>query len=280
MSLHRIHLGSVLFLLVACGDSSTKFDPGRDASSDVERDAGDGEPEFDAGGEADASEPEFDAGSEPDAGSAGSEPELDAGSDAGDELDAGSDAGDELDAGSEPDASDELDAGSEPEPDAAVEPPDAGQPVPVNVLQNGSFEAWSNALPDHWFGSVTSIDASDVAKVTSGASDGTNALRLRNTLGTHKRFASQDMSLSAGRYTCTYQVRGTGDVRNGFYGTDYSSYSTYTTFSGGQEWRSVTYTFNLAQDVEDTFQLIISVRNTQGEHLLIDDVRCVKAPQP
>ncbi|MCY1002234.1 invertase recombinase-like protein [Myxococcus sp. MISCRS1] len=270
----------------------------------------------DAGGEIpDAGGEIPDAGGElPDAGvtpDAGNEP-ADAGNetpDAGGELpDAGNetpDAGGELpDAGNEtPDAGGDAgpgnetpdagtpDAGNEPSdagtPDAGGETPDAGggtpdaggEPPVVSVIANWGFEAWSGSLPDAWLGSKSNLAGSDVQKVTSGAFEGSNAARLTNASSTHRRFTTAAMTLPAGRYTCTYQVRGTGEVRNAFFDDDYSSYTGYTSVDTAT-WRQLTYTFNLAGDVFDTFELIFSIRNTSGEHLTFDDVRCTRAPQP
>ncbi|MBU8898345.1 invertase recombinase-like protein [Corallococcus sp. M34] len=170
------------------------------------------------------------------------------------------------------------DAGSET-PDAGTGTPDAGGPQVVNAIDNGGFEIWPGALPAQWFGSTSNILSSDVQKVTTGAYEGVNAARLVNTSGTHRRFSTLAKSMQKGRYTCSYQVRGSGEIRNAFFSTDYSSYSGYTT-ARPQEWTQVSYSFNLAADVFDTFELIFSIRNTTGEHLLLDDVRCTRAAEP
>ncbi|MGE6762943.1 invertase recombinase-like protein [Corallococcus interemptor] len=257
MKLFRVCLTSLLVLAVACGDSTSPETPDAGQSRP---DAGAGVP--DAGSEQD------DAGTEPaDAGSeppdSGTEP-TDAGTeptDAGTEpTDAGSGA---TDAGSEPtDAGSGTDAGTEPS---------AG-----NVIDNGGFEQWPNALPALWSGGESNIE--EVQKVTTQVFEGVNAARLINTSGTHRRFTTAAKSMPAGKYSCTYQARGTGEVRNAWFGTTYSSYSGYTSLSG-QTWTQVTYNFNLANPIFDTFELIFSVRNTTGEHVVIDNVRCVRAPE-
>ncbi|MCP3097902.1 invertase recombinase-like protein [Myxococcus sp. K15C18031901] len=231
-----------------------------------------------------------DAGNEtPDSGSetpdAGNET-PDSGSETPDSGSETPDAGNETpDSGSEtPDAGNETpDSGSETpdagSPDAGGETPDAGEPPVVSVIDNWGFETWSGALPERWLGSKSNLTADAVQKVTTGAYEGTNAARLSNASSTHKRFTTEAKSMRAGRYSCTYQVRGNGDIRNAFFSDDYSSYSSYTSVSGSA-WKPVSYTFNLANDVFDTFELIFSIRNTSGEGLVVDDVRCLRAAEP
>ncbi|NTX04466.1 invertase recombinase-like protein [Myxococcus sp. CA040A] len=231
-----------------------------------------GEVTPDAGGELpDAGEVTPDAGGElPDAGEVTP--------DAGGEL---PDAGGELpDAGGEtPDAGGELPDAGGGTPDAGGGTPDAGEPPVVSVIGNWGFEVWPDALPAQWFGSKSNIDSGAVQKVTTNAFEGVNAVRLTNASSTHRRFTTLAKSMPAGRYSCTFQARGTGDVRNAFFDDDYSSYSSYTSVDT-TAWTQVTYNFNLASDVFDTFELIFSVRNTSGENLLLDDVRCMRAAEP
>ncbi|MCP3143589.1 invertase recombinase-like protein [Pyxidicoccus sp. QH1ED-7-1] len=268
-------LTALLVFVAACGGESK---PGVTPDAGQTRpDAGEGTP--------DAGDATPDAGSEtPDAGG-----ELpDAGEvppDAGTETpDAGAevpDAGSETpDAGSEtPDAGSETpDAGSET-PDAGSETPDGGGEPGVSVIDNWGFEEWPGALPELWFGSASNITTDSVQKVTTSAFEGVNAVRLTNASGTHRRFSTGAKSMPAGRYSCTFQARGTGDVRNAFFDDEYSSYSSYTSVDTAT-WTQVAYSFNLTSDVFDTFELIFSVRNTSGEHLSIDDVRCTRAAEP
>ncbi|NRD44923.1 invertase recombinase-like protein [Corallococcus exiguus] len=260
MTLFRVCLTSLLVLVVACGgDSNPAETP----------DAGQTRP--DAGTETpDSGNPLPDSGTEtPDAG----EETPDSGTET---PDAGSET---PDAGIEtPDSGTETpDAGTDPT-DAGSGNPDAGGPTEVNVIDNGGFEEWPGATPALWSGSTTNIEEA-ARKITTQAFEGVNAAQLINTSATHRRFTTVAKSMAAGRYSCTYQARGTGDVRNAWFGTDYSSYSAYTSVDS-RTWTQVSYNFNLANSVFDTFELIFSVRNTSGDHLLIDDVRCVRAPEP
>ena len=260
MKLFRVCLTSLLVLAVACGGDST---------SPETPDAGQSRPDAGAGVP--------DSGTEPD--DAGTEP-TDAGSETPDSGTETPDSGTETpDSGTEPtDAgSGTSDAGTDAGSGTSDAGTDAGtEPTVVNVIDNGGFEEWPNALPALWSGSTSNIE--EVQKVTTQAFEGVNAARLINTSGTHRRFSTAAKSMPAGKYSCTYQARGTGDVRNAWFGTDYSSYSAYTSISG-QTWTQVTYNFNLASPVFDTFELIFSVRNTTGEHVIIDNVRCVRAPE-
>ncbi|QSQ17570.1 invertase recombinase-like protein [Myxococcus landrumensis] len=273
-------LTSLLVLLVACGGSDPAETP--DAGQ-TPRDAGNEQPDSgsdrpDAGGETPDS-----GGGTPDSG--GEVP--DSGSETPDSGGGVPDSGSETpDSGGEvPDSGSETpDSGSET-PDSGSETPDGGSGnpdgggAPVSVIGNWGFEEWPGALPTRWFGSTSNIANVDVQKVTAQAFEGVNAVRLVNPSATHKRFSTEAMTMPSGRYTCTYQARGEGEVRNAFYGTDYSSYSSYTTVNP-DAWKAVTYQFNVATDIFDTFELIFSVRNTLGGHVLIDDVRCTRTPEP
>ncbi|QSQ19143.1 invertase recombinase-like protein [Pyxidicoccus parkwayensis] len=309
MTLFRVCLTSLLVIVVACGDSNPEVTPDDgqalpDAGNGTP-DAGNGTPDAgsvtpDAGnGTPDAGDGTPDAGDEtPDAGNQTSDAgnqTSDAGNEAPDAGNQTSDAGNETpdagnqtsDAGNEtPDAGNETpdagsgtsDAGSGTS-DAGSGTPDAGQNPDVSVIDNWGFEEWPGALPSMWFGSKSNIDISGVQKVTTNAFEGLNAVRLTNSSSTHRRFTTLAKSMRAGRYSCTFQARGTGDVRNAFFSDDYSTYSGYTSVDTTQ-WTRVAYNFNLANDVFDTFELIFSVRNTSGENLLIDDVRCARAAEP
>ncbi|WP_246357105.1 invertase recombinase-like protein [Pyxidicoccus fallax] len=249
----RVCLTSLLVVVVACGDSNPVATP-------------------------DAGQTLSDAGSKtPDA----STETPDASTETPDASTETPDAGNETpDAGTEtPDAGTETpDAGNET-PDAGNETPDAGTEPEANVIDNWGFEEWPGALPAMWFGSTSNIATDEVQKVQTNAFEGLNAVRLINASTTHKRFSTQAKSMPAGRYSCTFQARGTGEVRNAFFGGDYSNYSAYTAVNT-PNWTRLAYNFNLAADVLDTFELIFSVLNTRGEHLLIDDVRCVRAAEP
>ncbi|TSC32461.1 invertase recombinase-like protein [Corallococcus sp. Z5C101001] len=274
MALFRTCLASLLILVVACGDSDPEVTPdagqtSRDSGTET-RDSGTETP--DSGTETP------DSGTEtPDSGTE----TPDSGTETPDSGTETPDSGSETpDAGTEtPDSGTETpDSGTET-PDSGTETPDAGTGVVGNVIDNWGFEEWPGELPAKWLGSKSNFTSDVVRKETTNAFEGVNAVRLVNPSATHKRFTTLAKSMPAGRYSCTYQVRGTGEVRNAFFSDDYSSYSSYTTVSSSA-WKQLAYNFNLAADVFDTFELIFSVRNTSGDHLLLDDVRCVRAEEP
>lgn len=252
----RACLPLALLFLFACGTDPAAIAP--DA----------GETQTDAGHQpVDAGEEPVDAGEEP--VDAGEEP-VDAGEEP---VDAGEDP---ADAGEDP-----VDAGEDPV-DGGEDPVDAGEdPVEEELIDNGGFEQWGSTLPDAWFGSTSNIPSEGVLKDTLFPFEGDNACTLVNTSGTHKRFTTAARHAPAGRYDCTYMVRGQGEIRNAFFATDYSSYTSYTSVND-DDWRELSYEFNLANDVHDTFEFIFSVRNTDASrgHLVIDDVSCRRRPEP
>ncbi|PKN56874.1 MAG: invertase recombinase-like protein [Deltaproteobacteria bacterium HGW-Deltaproteobacteria-14] len=157
---------------------------------------------------------------------------------------------------------------------------DAVIPQADNVIAEGSFEQWSAGLPVGWFGGASNLASDSVVEDTSAAHDGVRACQLINAGSTHKRFTTAPFALAAGHYSCTYWVRGAGEIRNARYAGDYSSYSSYTTIDA-DTWTPVSYAFNAAADVA-TFELIFSVRNTGATrgHLHLDDVRCARTDEP
>ena len=149
-----------------------------------------------------------------------------------------------------------------------------------NVFAEGSFELWQDGLPVGWVGSATNLGADGIFEDTSAAHDGVRACALVNASDTHKRVSSAPQRFAAGRYTCTYWVRGAGEIRTARYTGDYSSYTSYTTIDA-DGWREITYSFSLAADVP-AFELVFSVRNTSAGrgHLRIDDVSCTRELEP
>ncbi|MFA7616209.1 MAG: T9SS type A sorting domain-containing protein [Moheibacter sp.] len=149
-----------------------------------------------------------------------------------------------------------------------------------NILQNGSFENWTDGKPDFWLGSKTNIANSNVQE-SSDAYEGSKSVALINTGSTHKRFTTQGYNLLQNTsYTLTFYVKGVGDVRNAFYngndessGQGYSSYSDYT--AATSNWEKITYVFETGEDVTGV-QIIISVRNTGETGVLIDDAVLVE----
>ncbi len=172
-----------------------------------------------------------------------------------------------------------TDPGTPESTDVANDPSTDTDPGPVgdNVLAEGSFEAWAAGLPVGWVGAATNLSSDAIAEETGVAHDGVRSCRLTNTADGHKRFSTAPLALQAGTYACRAWARGQGEIRYGRYDGDYASYSGYTTIAG-DAWEPVDYAFNVAADTP-ALELIFSVRLTGEAGLVLDDVRCVRAPE-
>ncbi len=155
------------------------------------------------------------------------------------------------------------------------------------VVKNGSFEHWNSSSPNSWVGSKTNVGAelgdnvSEINEYSKSSKSCATSCQLVNRGDKHARLTTAGRSMKSGEYTCSYWVRGNGEIRNGFYdGESFSSYSGYT-LSAGNEWKKILYSFKLNADVEDSFELIFSFRNTGAENddLQIDDVACERTPE-
>lgn len=146
----------------------------------------------------------------------------------------------------------------------------------AQVVDSG-FETWTNDLPDGWFGERSSILAAAVTQATTNTQSGNFAVRLENATTDHKRFTTQNVTVTAGtEYTVTFWARGMGDVRVGVYdgrsGNGYSPYTPYVTVANNDDWTEYTLSANVVVDATNA-QFILSVRSTMApEHLVIDDV--------
>ena len=164
--------------------------------------------------------------------------------------------------------------------DHDINPGDDVPPQGPNLLNNGSFEIWNGGLPDYWVGNESNIQSDYITEINSGAYEGMRACKLENTSDTHKRFTTLPFSAVAGRYTCTYWVRGRGEIRNAYYDGDYSTYrpASYHAIDSST-WQPIRYQFTLVDDVAAIFEIVFSLRNTDAalDHLHIDDVRCSRA---
>ncbi|MDX9721934.1 MAG: hypothetical protein RBU37_14400, partial [Myxococcota bacterium] len=177
---------------------------------------------------------------------------------------------DELDEIDEPDEIDELD---ELDGDDEVIVP------PENVIENWDFELWQDELPIFWFGPESSIESGAIFQVSQNVYSGEHACGLVNGNNGHVRFATAMMSLPAGRYDCTFEARGTGEVRAGAYIDGDYRYGGYTTLSDS-DWQTISFDYNLAVDAVENNAFLFSVRNTSGEHVIVDHVVCARRPAP
>lgn len=146
------------------------------------------------------------------------------------------------------------------------------------INTNGGFEIWSGTWPDGWHGSKTSINASNVVLVTTGAHTGNNACQLVNTTNSHKRFSTQTVHVDNGtQYVISFWAKGNGQIRVALYdgretGSGYSDYSAYHVVNNA-DYQQYTDTLEAVMTTNDA-EFILSVRgtNADGEHLIIDDV--------
>jgi len=151
-----------------------------------------------------------------------------------------------------------------------------GASVNAQVFSSG-LEDWTNDLPDDFMGSKTNMGAGNVLQVTENPHGGSSAARLINATNSHKRFTTQNVAVVENTvYDFTFWVRGTGEVRTGFYDglSDEGTSYTYGTFyvSTGNEWVEVTQQVSCPPGATNA-QFVLSVRNTaEPEHLVVDDV--------
>jgi predicted extracellular nuclease len=153
-----------------------------------------------------------------------------------------------------------------------------GKTSSLAEIMNGSFEEWEDDLPNKWFG-----DASNIARSRVGMSEeayrGDYSAQLINESSTHNRFTSHAYAIKEGAsYEVSFKVKGNGEIRNGMYapgyhGNNYSPYSQYTLVES-DEWQNITWEYDAPGHGEA--ELIFSIRETSGEHLLIDDVVITK----
>ncbi|WP_181186000.1 chitobiase/beta-hexosaminidase C-terminal domain-containing protein [Alkalicoccus urumqiensis] len=148
----------------------------------------------------------------------------------------------------------------------------------IAELENAGFEAWTDGLPDNWFGGATNIAQSRTIQ-SSDAFDGEYAAQLVNESTSHNRFTTQRYSIEEGAtYEVTFQAKGNGEIRNamfaeGLHGNNYSGYSAYTTLTGG-DWTEITWEYEAPGSTEA--ELIISLRNTDADGILVDNVEITK----
>ncbi|MCK6571150.1 invertase recombinase-like protein [Myxococcota bacterium] len=209
----------------------------------------------------------------------------------GPEADAGATGGQVLppDAapGPDPDPDDGVappppaDAGEPPpRPDAAGPAPVTCDPVPGDLLPNGGFEVFTDGLPDGWYGAESNLSTDALAQDLEHPRCGRAALRLENPNDGHRRVTVAVPNPTPGRHTLRYFVRGHGEIRNAWYGVDYSSYTPAGYHAiDSDDWRPVEYAFTVPEGLPRGIEVVFSVRNTAADrdHLQIDDASLVRA---
>ena len=203
--------------------------------------------------------------------------------------DAAGDRGVSDDAGVSP-----HDGGPTPEPDARpladALGPDAFPDAPCvetegHLMTNGDFELWGATGPEGWGGAETNLPEENVALEDTAPRCGASAVHLANRNDGHKRYTQGVANMRAGRHTLAYWVRGHGEIRNAWFGDDYSNYvpAGYLTVDSAR-WQRVTYSFTVDVDRAAGFEIVFSLRNTQADpdgqydDLQVDDVSLVRLP--
>lgn len=146
----------------------------------------------------------------------------------------------------------------------------------AQINTNGGFENWTGTTPNGWLGSKSNIGATNVVQVTTGAHTGNYACQLINTASGHKRFSTQTLHVDNGtQYEISFWVKGHGEIRVAMFdgrqsGSGYSAYSAYHNIN------STTYQYCVdtieAVITTDDAEFILSLRNTETDHLIVDDV--------
>ena len=104
--------------------------------------------------------------------------------------------------------------------------------VGYSQLFQSDLSSWNNGVPTDWFGSKTSIAASNVTEINIGATYGTSQANLINASTSHKRFTTQPVNVVSGEtYEMKIWVAGlTGDIRTNYYDTTNSAWGTYNNY--------------------------------------------------
>tara|TARA_R110001592_G_scaffold354888_2_gene654912 strand:- start:10417 stop:11769 length:1353 start_codon:yes stop_codon:yes gene_type:complete len=139
----------------------------------------------------------------------------------------------------------------------------------AQTVFQSNLSSWASGLPTDWMGSASHTTILAVTEVPS-VSYGTSAAQLSVTGGTHKRFTTQNVAVTAGE---TYEIKMwvsalVGDLRTNYYNATTSAYGTYNSYfdlsvesNGSLVMLSQTVT---VASTCDSAQFILSLRNTDG----------------
>ena len=151
-------------------------------------------------------------------------------------------------------------------------------PMQAQTVFESGFENWTDNVPTDMGGIRTNIALDSVFQETENVHAGSFAVRLQLATGTHKRFTTQPMAVTAGTtYDITFWVRGRGQIRTNIYdgrstGSGYGTYNPYVELTDGATWQEVTQSVSCTNSSAEG-EFIFSVINTSGpEHIVIDDV--------
>jgi len=167
----------------------------------------------------------------------------------------------------------------------------AGNLAISQVVFQSDMSSWDTSTPTKltdWMGTKTSISASNVNKITTGATYGTAMASLVNTGSGHKRFTTQAVTVVGGKdYIITVWAAATGGhLRGSFYDLTNSAYTSYTSYDTINSTTLTMYTFTVSAPATCTSaEFMLSLRktdaatSTSGVGITIDSV-CVTQVAP
>ena len=152
-----------------------------------------------------------------------------------------------------------------------------------NLLQNSSFEEWSDNLPNGW---ATIKATNATVEQSSDAHSGSSSVVVKGASG-NKRFTSGSYTLEAGTYTISGYFKANGEEA-GHYRLGYIKlkdgvvvdtqkdyiYDDTPAQTATSEWKEETFTFTLDAATEIAVN-IMNNKNGKGASFLVDDVTLV-----
>lgn len=152
-----------------------------------------------------------------------------------------------------------------------------------NLLQNSSFEEWSENLPNGW---ATLKATNATVEQSSDAHSGSSSVVVKGASG-NKRFTSGSYTLEAGTYTISGYFKANGEEA-GHYRLGYIKlkdgvvvdtqkdyiYDDTPAQAATSEWKEETFTFTLDAATEIAVN-IMNNKNGKGASFLVDDVTLV-----
>lgn len=152
-----------------------------------------------------------------------------------------------------------------------------------NLLQNSSFEEWSENLPNGW---ATLKATNATVEQSSDAHSGSSSVVVKGASG-NKRFTSGSYTLEAGTYTISGYFKANGE-ETGYYRLGYIKlkdgvvvdtqkdyiYDDTPAQAATSEWKEETFTFTLDAATEIAVN-IMNNKNGKGASFLVDDVTLV-----
>ena len=167
------------------------------------------------------------------------------------------------------------DAGEDPNPDTPI----TGE----NLLSNGGFETWNNGEAAGWTPSNTACNTN--VTQSSDAKAGSYSAMVEGSAEQNKRLGSSEMTLKAGTYAFTVNVKAVeaeASIRLGYAineadgsisGGDSYIYGDYVNDITTDGWKEATYQFTLEADTR--LNLVVMVGRNPGQSILIDEVSLV-----